>query len=83
MCPQSAIYQTANYVVHAEDLPCAVPGRTIVYCLKTMARRASPAHALQSYQSGQFIAEFVTQKLKECKSQLSKILDRGWQLVNE
>ena len=44
--------QTANYVVRAEDLPRAVPGRTIVYCLKTVARRASPAHTLQSYQSG-------------------------------
>ena len=30
--------QTANYVVRA------VPGRTIVYCLKTMARCASSAH---------------------------------------
>ena len=45
-------FQTGNYVVHAEDLPHAVPGRTIVYCLKRMARRASPTHTLQSYQSG-------------------------------
>ena len=33
-----------NYVVHAE--PRTVPGRTIVYCLKTMARQASPTRAL-------------------------------------
>ena len=44
--------QTANYVVRAEDLPRAVPGRTIVYCLKTMARRTSSVRTLQSYQSG-------------------------------
>ena len=31
---------------------CTVPGRTIVYCLKTMARYASSACTLQSYQSG-------------------------------
>ena len=47
-----ASLQTANYVVRAEDLPRAVPGRTIVYCLKTMARRASSARTLQSYPSG-------------------------------
>ena len=51
------LYQTANYVVRAEDLP-AVPGRTIVYCLKTMARRASPVHTLQSYQSGIYIVVY-------------------------
>ena len=39
------------YVVHTEDLPPAVPGRTIVYCLKTMARPASSVRTLQSYQS--------------------------------
>ena len=33
-------------------VPCAVPGRTIVHCLKRMARCTSPAHTLQSYQSG-------------------------------
>ena len=44
--------QTANYVVRAEDLPRTVPGRTIVYCLKTMARRTSSVRTLQSHQSG-------------------------------
>ena len=44
--------QTANYAVRVEDLPRAVLGRTIVYCLKTITRRASSARTLQSYQSG-------------------------------
>ena len=43
---------SANFVVHAEDLLHAIPGRTIVHCLKTMARGASSMHTLQSYQSG-------------------------------
>ena len=52
-----SVIQTANYVVHAEDLPHAVPGRTIVYCLKTMARCATSARTLQSYQSGVWLTK--------------------------
>ena len=45
--------QTANYAMRTEDLPHTVPERTIVHCLKTMARRTSSVRTVQSYQSGQ------------------------------
>ena len=40
--------------VRAKDLPRAVPGRTIAYYLKTMARHASSTRTLQSCQSGAY-----------------------------
>ena len=38
-----------------QDLMHAIPGRTIVLLFKTMARRASSARTLQTYQSGRLI----------------------------
>ena len=46
------LHQTANYVMRTEDLPCAIPGRTIVLLLKTMVRCTSSVRTLQTYQSG-------------------------------
>ena len=70
---RQVVDQTANYVVRAEDLPRAVSGRTIVYCLKTMARRASPARTLQSYQSGLWKTCIYAQYYELCQSRYSQL----------
>ena len=70
------MFQTANYDVRAEDLQRAVPGRTIVYCLKTMARRASSACTLQSYQSGTCLVGIV-QTANYVVPELEKVSEPG------
>ena len=53
--------------MRAEDR--GIPGRTIVYCLKTIARHASSARTLQSYQSGHgVVMVFYSLRHQSCQT---------------